>query len=194
MVVSYDQFSSMALRFSSSNGCGAESRVTSISSTGRTTSRGKSKLMRMFLCEIECNGDGAVVGCLRPVPTDPREAFDLLPGGKGRAVGLSIADDIWNRLCIASRQGRWQQNVIQLAQVPLLRSARVIQRPAIHFRPSFHDVLAKAVSQQDIETGTGFVRHREPIAGNGVSLDHQALPVIITVATNRPALAGSAIL
>ena len=57
----------------------------------------------------------------------------------GMAVGIALG------------QRRRQQDVVELAQMPLLRPARVVERPAVELRPPLDDVFAKAAGQQHVE-------------------------------------------
>ena len=88
------------------------------------------------------------------------------PGGKIGAPGLAAAHDVGHRLCVAPRQRRRQQDIVELAQMPLLRPARVVERPAVEFGPPLDDVLAEAVGQQHVEARHRLVDHLKPVAAD----------------------------
>src|SRR5206468_12584523 len=100
------------------------------------TLRGRSKLMGSS--HVQGDRHRAMVRGLRPVPTGARKTFDFLTGRKDGAPWLAVTDDLRNRGGVLRRQRLRQQDVVQLAQVPLLRPSRVIKTPAIHLGPPLH--------------------------------------------------------
>src|SRR5882757_6763430 len=139
--ISRRQFSAIAAWLSRSNGCCSATSRTSISSTGTMTLRGRSKLKGSRHVQGDCHR--AMVGGLRPVPAGAWKALDLLSGRKDGAPGLAAADDVGSRRCVLRRQRLRQQDIVELAEMPLLRPARVIKTPAVHLRSPFDDIFAE---------------------------------------------------
>ncbi|BAB48784.1 mlr1400 [Mesorhizobium japonicum MAFF 303099] len=135
----------------------------------------------------------AMVRRFRPIPAGARKALDFLAGRKDRAPGLAIADDVGNGSGVLRRQPLGQQDIVELAEMPLFGSARVIERPAVHFRPTLDDVLAEAAGRQHVDAGLRLVDHLETVAVDIIAGDLHALAVIIHVATDRPSLVGGMI-
>ena len=88
---------------------------------------------------------------LGPIPADARESFDLLPCRKRRAVGLPLTHDIGNRLRVSPCKRRRKQDVIELAQMALLRPTRMVEGPAIHLRPPLDNVFTEPVCQEHVQ-------------------------------------------
>src|SRR5690242_9489916 len=101
---------------------------------------------------------------LRPVPAGARETLDLLSGRKDGAPGLAVADDVGNGGGVLRSQRLRQQDIVELAEMPLLRAARVVEAPAVHLRPPLDDILAKAAGGKHVDRGPGLVDNLETVA------------------------------
>src|SRR5690606_17309044 len=128
------------------------------------TPRGSVELKGSPSRDVERDGDRTMIRRLGPVPADARIAIDLLSRRKRSAPGLAAAYDVGDRLGVPLRQRRRQQDVIELAEMPLLRPARVVERPAVEFGAALDDVLAKTAGKQHVEARLRFADGLESIA------------------------------
>src|SRR6187200_902691 len=121
------------------------------------TPRGSAKLMEPPSRYVERDGHRAVVRRLGPVPADARVALHLLTPRERCAPRLAATDNVGNDLGIVPGE-RWrQQYVVELAEMALLGSARVIERPAVKRRPPLDDIFRETSGKQHVEAGLRFV-------------------------------------
>ena len=111
---------------------------------------GRVELAGELLDYVERDCYRTMVRRLGPVPAGAGIALDLLARRKDGAPRLAGADDVGDCFGVLPRQRRREQDVVELAQMPLLRPARVVERPAVEFGPPLDDVLAEAASRSTL--------------------------------------------